>query len=389
MAKIIEPPKLNLSLSCGPLYLLSTPCSFRINLVCELESKEPVSISSKGSIFHPSALSNGSIRVVDSETGEALDFGSTVQSKESPANDIILTLNPGQSKMFTWTNDVEEENTSTFFLPIKISNVKPGRRYLVQYKHHGITKWFRHAEGPINFLTSLGEDPQIIMVSIKCPTHTAFNTLMEPPRGPPLEASLSTSCPQLNLSGDPPFTTFVSLKLVGYRRICILLNLDCSKCMGILVHESGSRKRRAPQWDQYFESDPDEPTPEQDTPEFRYGLSDPMVLRIGSGDIARMSCTFMTEDRQDGFTRSDTHYLKSDHTYIMGLRPRKCRWAYEDALPRSDLTDQQLKELLELMPESRLNSDCSLDLKVVGQHPEQRGRRDYALVGFEFLRAEN
>jgi hypothetical protein len=104
------------------------------------------------------------------------------------------------------------------------------------------------------------------------------------------------------------------------------------------------------------------------TPEFRYGLSDPALLRIGSGDIARMSYTLTIEDRQDSFNKPDTHFFKSGQTYVMDLRPPKCRWAYEDELLRTDLNGKRLKELLELLSESQFNSSCRLNQKVVRGH---------------------
>jgi hypothetical protein len=227
MAENMDAPKFNIQISSAPLYLLSTPCNFQINLLCELESKEPISVSTRDSIFDPSALSNGLFRVVDSETGEALDFGSTIQTKEPPTNDAILAWRPGERKLFSWTTDAEDSYPSHFFIDIKTSNIKPDCRYLLQYQHHGITKWFRNSKVPADPLVSIGEDPRNIIVSIKQHDYAAFNTSMELPKGPPLEASLSTSCPQLDLSGDQPCTAFASLKLLGNRRICILLNLDC------------------------------------------------------------------------------------------------------------------------------------------------------------------
>lgn len=100
-----------------------------------------------------------------------------------------------------------------------------------------------------------------------------------------------------------------------------------------------------------------------------------------------MSCTFTLETRQGQLTCPDTNFLVSGQTYIMEMKPRNCRWAYEDELLRGDINDRRLKEVLELIPESSLVSDCSLDLKVVGEHPECRGKRDYALLDFEFIPA--
>ena len=114
-----------------------------------------------------------------------------------------------------------------------------------------------------------------------------------------------------------------------------------------------------------------------------------MLLRISLGDIARMSYTFTVEYRQRMLIGPDTHFLKSGETYIISLRKRKCKWAYEEDLPKTDLPDDRLKELLGLLRETTLVSDSSCEFKTIGVHPEQRGNRDYAVVGFEFISAED
>jgi hypothetical protein len=367
----------------------------------QLEYGEPISILVRDSIFDHTALSRGLIGVKDLGTGELVDLSNArISQNEKPSStDKFVVLRPGGGSILRTLSPNQQSPGSSdidFFLDIGSTNLKPStvktlRRYRLEYQRHGIFKWFCGSQPPPeeeSFPANLEEDAQLITASEEVGQYKTFQIIVEHPRGPPLQALLRTSSRQLNLSGQPPFTAFIDWKLEGSRKICILLDLDCRKCMGIVIHDPASRRRRAPQWDQFGpEYEPTDPSSEEVAPDFRYGFSDRVFLRIGPGDVAQMSYTLTVEKRQQGFTASDMRSLTAGEIYVIDLRHRKCRWMYEDELPRSDLDDGGLRQLLSLLPESTIISDCSGELTVVGEHLEQRGLRDYGLVDFKFHKA--
>jgi len=104
MVEIKHGPVFKCRLTCQPLYLLSEPIYFRINLACELEFQEPVTVLVKGSIFDPAALYNGCIRLIDVESGERLALSNSAQCGQIAAREFLI-FEPGREQMFVWSTD--------------------------------------------------------------------------------------------------------------------------------------------------------------------------------------------------------------------------------------------------------------------------------------------
>jgi hypothetical protein len=68
------------------------------------------------------------------------------------------------------------------------------------------------------------------------------------------------------------------------------------------------------------------------------------------------------EERQQRFIASGMHFLSAGETYAA-----LCGTENESALTRSDLDDGRLGQLLSLLPESAIISDCRGRMTIIGK----------------------
>ena len=341
MTEALDLLKLSVTLYCGEFCVLPTGDDFLIHVSCFMSGPAPFTSNTRNSIVDPSAaFAQGRIRVVNCITGEALQFPKLQDQHDTHVDKEAFAVHSNrlnlQSLNCRWTTNPSKANsTDVHFLDLKSAGIKANRRYKVTYDNHGLTAWFRGHGPRDDEAAAVGRDPEQMTVSVQ--GRAIFHTGHTLPPPPPLLPVLRTSNPELDLSGAPEFTAFIDWTLVGTRKVCMLFNLECKRCMCIRVRRDGYKKGRqvAPRSDQCFdERDDGDPISEEETPEFRYGLSDPTLIRLGPGGVARLSYTFTTETRQRGRTYPDTYYLVSGDAYGMNLRrPRHCRWMFEDELP--------------------------------------------------------
>ena len=314
-------PQIDITLVASPFCILNRKEDFSIYLKYRLHYQEPITINSSGSIYDPAAtFAAKRIEVLDTVTKGAVNF-ETVPGESSEEQDHSFVLKPEVGSYFFWTTSTQSARWHEY--PFNISSLTPNRKYTIAYRNHGISQWYSGShlsmKGiPSNTEAQPGDSLQVSLIGDQHPKFTVREAIRPPP---PVTASLLTSDPTCSISGQPPFTVFLTWKLHEKQSIYALVTREAGRVIGLEIRDPEKDGRRiGPPPDVlqgYFDN-----APSNDEEIF--------VPLNGLEDMFSQEYTLATEERQNGLLHSDTWNLKHGKEYEMTLRKSKWRWIYQD-----------------------------------------------------------
>lgn len=352
-------PQVDFELAASSFCFLNRERAFDIWLNVRLHYREPITLSTTGSIFDPAAtFFKSRLEIVDTETGEKVEFpeSQTLAGEENfrSAEAPTLFLRPEVSCCIYWSTEIHDGRLREHL--IDMSRLAPNRQYTVRYRDHGITNYFIGSP-PAQQENSSDVEVQLHPVAVKllgkkAPSFTTRPTLPPPP---PITSFLSTSTPSCSLSGNPPFTVILDWKLDGDRAIFALLTRRRGMNIGLEVRDPERNGHRiGPPADGTWGDRDDSPPPDEEE----------LVRLEKMGDSFSQSYTLATKPKLRGIILADTWNFKSGNTYALTLKKTQWRWLYEDEVEDAVLQDRAMMiERLGREPKVQWKPDCRVEFR--------------------------
>ena len=317
-------PQIDITLVASPFCILNRKEEFFIYLSYKLHYQEPITINSSGSIFDPAAtFGTNRIEVLDTITKGAVNFQTVPEESSEGKQDHSFVLKPEVGSYLFWTTSTQSARWHEY--PFDISNLTPNRKYAIAYRNHGISQWYSGSHLSLEDIQSNteaqpGDSIQVSLIGDQHPKFTVREAIRPPP---PVTASLSTSAPTCSLSGQPPFTVFLTWKLHEKRPIYALVTREEGWVIGLEIRDPEQNGRRIGPPPDVQQGDEDN-APSNDEEIF--------VPLNGLEIEFSQEYTLSTKERQGGLLPSDTRNLKNGKQYEMRLRKSKWRWMYQDEI---------------------------------------------------------
>lgn len=336
-------PQIDIALVPSPFCFLNRREEFFIYLKYKLHYHEPITIKLSGSIFDPAAtFATNRIEVLDTVTKGAVNFASVAKKSPDEKQDHSFVLRPEVESYLFWTTSTQSARWREY--PFDISNLSPDRKYTIAYRKHGISQWYNGSHSSLeeirsNIEAQPGNSIQVSLIGDQRPKFTAREAIRPPP---PVTASLSTSTPTCSLSGQPPFTVFLTWKLHEQRPIYALVTREEGRIIGLEFRDPEINGRRIGPAPDVQQGDEDN-APCNDEEIF--------VPLNGLEDDFSQEYTLATKERRNGLLHSDTWNLKSGKQYEMTLRKSMWRWVYQDEVEEEVRQDEaKVVEMLRQEP---------------------------------------
>ena len=336
-------PQIDITLVASPFCFLNRKEEFFIYLSYKLHYQEPITIKSSGSIFDPAAtFGTNRIEVLDTITKGAVNFQTVPEESSEEKQDHSFVLKPEVGSYLFWTTSTQSARWHEY--PFDISDLTPNRKYAIAYRNHGISQWYSGShlsleDIPSNTEAQPGDSIQVSLIGDQHPKFTVREAIRPPP---PVTASLSISAPTCSLSGQPPFTVFLTWKLHEKRPIYALVTREEGWVIGLEIRDPEQNGRRI---------GPPPDVPQGDEDNAPSNDEEIFVPLNGLETEFSQEYTLSTKERQGGLLPSDTRNLKNGKQYEMRLRKSKWRWMYQDEIKEEVRQDKsKVIEMLQQEP---------------------------------------
>ncbi|KAF2420945.1 hypothetical protein EJ08DRAFT_653679, partial [Tothia fuscella] len=166
---------------------------------------------------------------------------------------------------------------------------------------------------------------------------------------PPVRTTLTTSSPDLALSGDPPFIVKTTHECTSDRPIWALIRVFADFATGIRIRDIEPLLDSSGEVIRYHRRMGPDPTIVGDRDDDgNMDLDDTELVRLALGEHFSTEYTISTVRKLNGLVRPDTRLMKAGGRYEIYLRDRRWRWMFEDEMG-GDLSKEERREILSKM----------------------------------------
>lgn len=215
-------------------FLVSRACylsgtrAFSLSIKFLLHSPCPITIFTPGSVLDAKAIfSQDKVDIVDAGTQEKIEFPSRglrgpPHALSAENEDCFVTLIDGNPHYISFSSGHSRRPEVNAF---DVTRLAPDRTYTLRFRDNGIS-WWRYGtkEEVLKELASLQEqlESKPLPLHITTISDNFLKTFADMPQPPKVTVSLSASSSTCFLSGDPPFTVYISFTSHADRPITVM-----------------------------------------------------------------------------------------------------------------------------------------------------------------------